>query len=147
MFINPPYEPANAPQRKKRRWKRSFRILGRFYITLSNCRVKKRATSGDRDRTSSQRERMLHFKGKMYEEQGGICPECGKHFDINFFELHHVLPWSRFPELRSRRTNLLLLCHYCHKEIHCNPWKNIAMMKAKAAEFGIDLQERYMMMG
>jgi hypothetical protein len=29
------------------------------------------------------------------------------------------------------------------KEVHLNPWKNIQMMKAKAAEMEIDLQERY----
>jgi hypothetical protein len=27
--------------------------------------------------------------------------------------------------------------------VHCNPWKNIEMMKAKAEELGIDLKERY----
>ena len=30
-----------------------------------------------------------------------------------------------------------------HKEVHCNPWKNIELMKAKAEELGIDLKERY----
>ena len=36
-----------------------------------------------------------------------------------------------------------MLCHKCHKEIHCNPYKNIAMMEAKAKELGYDLTERY----
>jgi hypothetical protein len=36
-----------------------------------------------------------------------------------------------------------MLCHRCHKEVHINPWKNIEMMKAKAAELGIDINERY----
>lgn len=58
-------------------------------------------------------------------------------------ELHHVLPWGRFPELRGRRANIALLCHNCHREIHCNPWRNIEMMKAKAAELGIDLKVKY----
>jgi hypothetical protein len=42
-------------------------------------------------------------------------------------------------------TDLMRLpCVYsCHKEVHCNPWRNIELMKAKAEELGIDLKERY----
>ena len=66
-----------------------------------------------------------------------------KSFELDVMELHHILPWARFPEWRASSKNMILLCHRCHKEIHCNPWKNIEMMKAKADELGIDLKERY----
>ena len=140
-IINPPYE--QAP-RQKRWWKRSFRFMkGRFYITFSNCRVKKRPTSCDHECSQKLTDNMREIKGYRYKQQKGLCPECGKLFDIKEMELHHVLPWGRFPELRARKANMILLCHKCHKEIHCNPWKNIELMKAKAEELGIDLKERY----
>ena len=40
-----------------------------------------------------------------------------------------------------------MLCHKCHKEVHCNPWKNIELMKAKAKELNINLNERYELRG
>jgi len=45
--------------------------------------------------------------------------------------------------MRARKANMVLLCHRCHKEVHCNPWKNIQMMQKKAAELDVDLKERY----
>ena len=140
-IINPPYE--QAP-RQKRWWKRSFRFMkGRFYITFSNCRVKKRPTSCDHECSQKLTDNMREIKGYRYKQQKGLCPECGQPFDIKEMELHHVLPWGRFPELRARKANMILLCHKCHKEVHCNPWRNIELMKAKAEELGIDLKERY----
>ena len=140
-IINPPFE--QAP-RQKRWWKRSFRFMkGRFYITFSNCRVKKRPTSCDHECSQKLTDNMREIRGYRYKQQKGLCPECGQPFDIKEMELHHVLPWGRFPELRARKANMILLCHKCHKEIHCNPWKNIEMMKAQADELGIDLKARY----
>ena len=135
-------QPDDRPTR--RWWKRSFRLLkGRFYITFSNCRVKKRPTSCDHERSAKMGYIMREIKGYRYRQQGGRCPECGQQFDIKLMELHHVLPWARFPELRMKKANLALLCHKCHKEVHCNPWRNIEMMKAKAAELGVNLAEIY----
>ena len=129
----------------KRWWKRSFKFLkGRFYITFSNCRVKKRPTSGySIDGHSRLANNMRDIKGKMYEKNGHRCPHCGQEFELDVMELHHILPWARFPEWRASSKNMILLCHRCHKEVHCNPYKNIRMMEAKAEELGIDLTERY----
>ena len=100
-----PYE----QEKKKRWWKRSFRLLnGRFYITLSNCRVKKRPTSCDHECSQKLTDNMRDIKGYRYKQQKGLCPECGQPFDIKEMELHHVLPWGRFPELRARKANPLL---------------------------------------
>ena len=63
--------------------------------------------------------------------------------DTEAMELHHVLPLARFPELGQSIRNGIMLCHKCHKEVHCNQWRNIELMKAKAEELGIDLKERY----
>ena len=132
------HEPPHRAERKN--WKHSWRLFG-IYFTMSSCRVKMRTS--DHNRSGRQAQDSRDIKGKMYENQYGICPHCGKHFEMSYMELHHVLPWSRFPELRAKRKNQLLLCHDCHKEIHCNPYLNIRLMEEKAKEFGIDLKERY----
>lgn len=129
------------PQRKT--WKKTIRIFrGWFYITFSNCKVKKRHACGY-DRSGQLAQNMRDIKGKLYERSQGVCPHCGQHHDISQMELHHVLPWARFPELRGMKRNMLLLCHHCHKEVHINPWLNIQLMRAKAQELQIDLNERY----
>ena len=125
-------------QPKPRTWKRSMK-LGNLFITFSNCRVKKRPCN----REKVFDERPQDIKQQMHEAQGGKCPICGKEFEWDEMELHHVLPWCRFPELRSNRANLMLLCTNCHKEIHCDPFKNIRMMKEKADELGVNLEDRY----
>ena len=119
-------------------WKRSWK-LGNLFITFSNCRVKKRPAY----REHMYDDNPKNIKRQLHEAQGGKCPICGKSLDVEEMELHHVLPWCRFPELRGNRANLLLLCYDCHKEIHCNPFKNIAMMKAKADELGVNLEDHY----
>lgn len=75
--------------------------------------------------------------------RGGVCLVCGKPFEYEQMELHHILPIARFPELGKTLLNGCMLCNRCHKEIHCNPFKNIEMMQRKADELGIDLKERY----
>ena len=132
------------PQTAKRRtWKKTIRIArGWFYITFSNCRVKKRDTCGY-DRSGNLANNLRDIKGKLYEQCQGVCPHCGQHYDMHWMEIHHVLPWARFPELRGTKRNMMLLCHHCHKEVHINPWLNIQLMQAKAEELGIDLTERY----
>ena len=138
---NPPYEDA---MEKRRWWKRSFKLLsGHLYITFSNCRVKKRPSCCDHRCSQRVIDNMRDIKGKLYAANGGICPECHQHHEIRNMELHHVLPWGRFPELRAKKANLMLLCHDCHREVHCNPWRNIELMKAKAEELGVKLEERY----
>ena len=68
---------------------------------------------------------------------------AGGQFPYKELELHHILPLARFPELGQSIRNGIMLCHKCHKEIHCNPWRNIQLMKEKAEELGIDLSERF----
>ena len=122
-------------------WKKSIRIAG-LWITLSNVPVKKRNSrkSGDRDNIDST-YRMKNIRQEVKAAQGNRCPMCGNVSEL--MELHHILPVARFPELWDDLRNCVALCHDCHKEIHCNPWANIRMMKAKAAELGLDLIQKY----
>ena len=129
------------PQRAKREhWKRTWRMFG-WYFTLSNCRIKMR--HDHHERTGRLAENQREMKGYYYKQLKGVCPMCGKHFEINWMELHHVLPWRKFPEYRTKKANHMLLCHDCHKEVHCNPYLDIKLQEEKAREFGIDLKTIY----
>ena len=122
-------------------WKRSIKIAG-LWFTLSNVPVKKRNSrkADDRDNIDST-YRMKDIRRLVKAAQDNRCPMCGKVSER--MELHHILPIARFPELWDDRRNCVALCRDCHKEIHVNPWANIRMMQAKAAELGVDLCERY----
>ena len=140
-IINPPYETGNkAVARWRKAWKHGIRIMG-IYFYVSNVSLKRRQK---RDHPGAYvKEHIMENKLKLYERQQHRCPMCGEEFPYKDMELHHILPWARFPELKQSIRNGIMLCHKCHKEVHCNPWRNIELMKAKAEELGIDLKERY----
>lgn len=116
--------------------------LGGLYFTISNCRVKIRNLCGY-NLKRDERKKMFKFKSRFFKFNNGCCPHCGRKFKIDGMELHHVLPYSRFRELFNDERNMILLCHDCHKEVHCNPFLNIKLMENKASELGIDLNTRY----
>ena len=91
----------------------------------------------------TDKHKMKDIKRAIYNEHEGICPICGQHYEFDQMEAHHVLPWFKYPELREAKENIEVLCVKCHKELHNNPWRLIEQMKAKAAELGINLEERY----
>lgn len=124
-------------------WSHKLRIpiIG-IYLYISNVRMKRRSKR-DLQYTGFFKDHLIENKKKLYERQKHCCPHCGNEFEYEEMELHHILPVGRFPELRQSIRNGVMLCNKCHKEVHCNPWKNIEMMKAKAQELGIDLNERY----
>ena len=46
------------------------------------------------------------------------CKKCGgRETTHNGLEVHHVKPWSAYPELRFEPSNLITLCHKCHTEV------------------------------
>lgn len=34
------------------------------------------------------------MKRQAYERQGGVCPDCGKHFELEEMEADHIKPWA-----------------------------------------------------
>lgn len=48
----------------------------------------------------------------VYTKQGGICPHCGKHFDINSMEGDHIIPWSKGGKTITE--NCQMLCKNCN---------------------------------
>jgi hypothetical protein len=35
------------------------------------------------------------MKRKVYQQQGGVCPDCNKTFDISQMEADHIVPWHK----------------------------------------------------
>ena len=48
-----------------------------------------------------------------YERQGGICPVCGKHFEINEMHADHIDPWSKGGKTIAE--NCRMLCATCNR--------------------------------
>ena len=110
----------------------------RFYITR-NIRLKHR---NKRDSYNTLFKRS-DFRKHVYERSGHRCEICGNELTWKEMELHHVLPIGRFPQLTMDERNLQCLCHSCHKDIHCDPYKEIRQMEVKANELGINLKDYY----
>lgn len=48
-----------------------------------------------------------------YERQGGICADCGKHFDLSQMEADHITPWHDGG--RTIADNCQMLCRECNR--------------------------------
>lgn len=126
-------------------WKKTLTIIRfKFYITFSNCTVVKRHRQ-EREflRKGSTKRTFVKFKQRTLLESQNHCPVCGCECGYDDIHIHHILPYSRFPQLWDDQRNMLVCCTKCHSEIHSNPWRNIELMKAKAEELNIDLKQIY----
>ena len=52
-------------------------------------------------------------KREVYERQAGICPICGKHFEIEQMEADHITPWSQGGH--TTPDNCQMLCRDCNR--------------------------------
>ncbi len=52
-------------------------------------------------------------KREVYERQEGVCPRCGKRFDIKEMEADHITPWSQGG--RTIAENCQMLCRACNR--------------------------------
>ena len=48
-----------------------------------------------------------------YERQKGICPKCGKHFEIEEMQADHIMPWSKGGKTTAE--NCQMLCADCNR--------------------------------
>lgn len=53
------------------------------------------------------------MKRSAYERQQGICPICGKHFEIEQMEGDHITPWCEGG--KTDTSNLQMLCKDCNR--------------------------------
>lgn len=54
------------------------------------------------------------IKREAYERIGGICPCCGKHFELEEMQADHITPWSKGG--KTIVENCQLLCAKCNRE-------------------------------
>ena len=74
--------------------------------------------------TTPQARYFQREKGKIIDQLGGVCQECGTE---NYLELHHIEGHGKSFRTGSERikdwkiqaakNNLLVLCYNCHKKV------------------------------
>ena len=79
---------------------------GVYEYVLSNC---------TREKVLSVRAFSDKDKRTKYEQQNGICPICGNHFEIEEMQGDHIVEWVNGG--RTTLDNLQMVCHSCHKEL------------------------------
>ena len=124
-------------------WKKTLTIIKfRFYITFSNCTVCKRHRQ-EREflRKGDTKRAFIKLKQHALLESQNHCPVCGQECEYDDIHIHHILPYSRFPQLWTDQRNMLVCCTKCHSEIHSNPWRNIELMKQGGIDAGIRREE------
>ena len=52
-------------------------------------------------------------KRTIYEQQGGVCPHCGKKYKYEGMEGDHITPWSKGG--KTELANLQMLCQDCNR--------------------------------
>lgn len=64
--------------------------------------------------------RYRNWRASIAAQRMRRCDVCWKRDGIirDFEELHHIKPRSTHPHLVMVASNVLLLCHACHMEIH-----------------------------
>lgn len=107
----------------------------RLYFT--NVKMKKMSSVGVR--RSAHHTAMQTFKRRRFKINGGTCDLCGKRLKFDDVQLHHILPYSEFPQYGVNPKNMEIVCEDCHHAIHLNPYANLKRMEVKAREFGFDL--------
>lgn len=55
------------------------------------------------------------WRGRVLKRDGFRCQQCGSTEDLN---VHHIMPFAQYPELRFEVSNGITLCESCHKEHH-----------------------------
>ena len=50
---------------------------------------------------------------EVYERQQGICPACGRHFEIEEMDADQITPWSKGG--RTIASNCQMLCKECNR--------------------------------
>lgn len=113
--------------------------LGKWRMYLSDVRMRRRQARDSRT-DAQRRDFWERVKGPLMVRKGGQCEWCGARKEL---QVHHVLPYDHFPQLKEHPDNLMLLCADCHKKLHRNPFLDGSLIRAKAMELNVDWQAVY----
>ena len=50
----------------------------------------------------------------VYEKQNGLCPACGKHYELEEMDADHITPWSKGGQ--TTQDNCQMLCKECNRQ-------------------------------
>ena len=95
-----------------------FKLFG-LYFYISSIRMKRRRPIDEKMR--NQRKVLHKRKMLLYRKNGGCCEFCGKPFAPSALEIHHIIGVTENPGLALVASNMALLCHECHAEVHRKP--------------------------
>lgn len=87
--------------------------------------------------------RMKTLHNRRYKSTDGCCELCGKHFEYDQMQMHHILPLAEFPRFGRKHWNVLMLCRHCHYMIHKNPVVNMEQMQRVASKHGVDMNREF----
>lgn len=62
------------------------------------------------------------WKKKVKTRDGNICVKCGSRENLH---VHHILAYSKYPEMRYDVDNGITLCKDCHLKEHKGDWHNV----------------------
>ena len=95
----------------------------------SRCPLFNNKTGKIKKDEKEERDVSLWIKKKCLERDQYTCKKCGD-TDIKL-NVHHILPYSEYPQLGSDIDNLITLCVDCHKKIHKNEGCKIHQLGCK----------------
>ena len=93
-----------------------------------------------RKRRSRLCQQIKELRNRRYRKTNGCCEMCGQHFDKDKMQMHHVMPFSLFPQWSRKSWNLMLLCPRCHWQMHFNALINSEAMQRTATSHGFNLR-------
>jgi len=102
-------------------------------------------TDEDRARRRQLKNSELNYwRGAVFGRDNSTCQKC--HAVRGELNAHHILPWSKFPEVRFDIDNGITFCRACHQEYHsryklaeCNHKTIAEFLAANASTITIDL--------
>ena len=97
---------------------KSFSI-GPVNIYVTTSRMKRRNKRDDLYRKN--RRKILRMKHQIWKRNGGRCEECGREFDEELLEVHHIVPVCERPDLICAQSNIHIVCPECHNRLHGRP--------------------------
>lgn len=112
-----------------------------WHIYASRERLRFAPMSNQRGNGLARRLREL--RNNRYKKKHGCCELCGQPHEKSAMSLHHILPFGEFPNLSTRKWNLLMLCPRCHFVVHVNLFAQVRLMERTARQHGIDLEREY----
>ena len=122
----------------QRKW--GFRI-GKWWLYISHNGPMKFRKRYNQPR---QKSKLVDMKRKLVKQRGQVCELCGCHIERYCkTNIHHVIPWTRYPEGELDERNIMVVCQKCHSEIHNNPLLDASLIRKKSLQLGVDIKKIY----